>query len=53
MPHLDVAECVALNYTCCEYQLTKFGLEQNPYAGPNPAVGKVLIVCPVTLVKVK
>ena len=26
--------------------------EQNPYAGGGPVVGKVLIVCPVTLVNV-
>ncbi|KAF8170206.1 SNF2 family N-terminal domain-containing protein [Mycena galopus ATCC 62051] len=25
-------------------------LKQNPYAGPGPAVGRVLIVCPVSLV---
>ncbi|TFK75322.1 hypothetical protein BDN72DRAFT_511952 [Pluteus cervinus] len=25
-------------------------LKQNPYAGPNPAVSKVLIACPVTLI---
>lgn len=27
-------------------------IEQNPYAGVGPVVGKVLIVCPVSLVNV-
>ena len=27
--------------------------EQNPYAGAGPIVGKVLIVCPVTLINVR
>lgn len=26
--------------------------EQNPYVGGGPTVGKVLIVCPVTLISV-
>lgn len=28
-------------------------LEQNPYAGIGPTVGKVLIVCPVSLINVR
>lgn len=29
-----------------------YPIEQNPYAGIGPVIGKVLIVCPVTLVNV-
>jgi hypothetical protein len=31
----------------------KNGAEQNPYVGGGPVIGKVLIVCPVTLVNVR
>lgn len=33
--------------------LTSTPLEQNPYIDRGPIVGKVLIVCPVTLINVR
>ena len=42
-------------YTSLPSYLTivPYFLEQNPYAGLGPIVGKVMIVCPVSLINVR
>lgn len=46
---LDPPQCASRPATRSELILC---VEQNPYAGAGPVVGKILIVCPVSLVNV-
>lgn len=45
---VDTSESVSRPFTISPYHF----LEQNPYANSHPAVERVLIVCPVSLVEV-